>query len=160
MANYDVIEGIRKDSSIFVHGSYSYRKDKDYKGIRYLRCTKFRDGCSARARICLHSNVFSIIQDHGNHETADTQVKITKVISKLKRKAEDSQQSLREIFDEEANQSEVGGNISFVHVESAMYKRRRLHRPQIPLNAESAISLMQTCDDSLKIYHIFLLMGH
>ena len=108
MANYDVIEGIRKDSSIFVHGSYSYRKDKDYKGIRYLRCTKFRDGCSARARICLHSNVFSIIQDHGNHETADTQVKITKVISKLKRKAEDSQQSLREIFDEEANQSEVG----------------------------------------------------
>ena len=116
MANYDVIEGIRKDSFIFIHGSYTYRKDKDYKGIRYLRCTKFRDGCSARARVCFHSNVFSIIQEHVNHETAETQVKITKVLSKLKRKAEDSQQSLREIFYEEANLSEVPGNISFVHV--------------------------------------------
>ena len=40
-----------------------------------------------------------------------------------------------------------------------MYKRRRLHRPQIPLNAESAISLMQTCDVAFKIYHIFSING-
>ena len=40
-----------------------------------------------------------------------------------------------------------------------MYKRRRLHRPQIPLNAESAITLMQTCDEAFKIYHIFSING-
>ena len=74
MANYDVIEGNRKDSFIFVNGAYSYRRDKGYNGIRYLRCTKFRD--SARARICVQSNVFSIKQEHDNHETAETQVEI------------------------------------------------------------------------------------
>ena len=37
-----------------------------------------------------------------------------------KRKAEDSQQTLLEIFDEEVNLSGVGVNISFVHVESAL----------------------------------------
>ena len=40
-----------------------------------------------------------------------------------------------------------------------MYKRRRLNRPQIPLNTEEAISLMQTCNDEFKIYHSFSIYG-
>ena len=62
-----------------------------------------------------------------------------KVTSKLKRKSEYSQGTLRELFDEEVNQSEVGGFISFSQLESTMYKRRRLYTPQVPLNARSAI---------------------
>ena len=49
MTNSECFKGIWKDSFIVVYGSYSYRKDKDHKGIRYLRCAKLRGGCNARA---------------------------------------------------------------------------------------------------------------
>ena len=32
MANYEIIEGCRKDSFIYVNEGYTYRKDKDVKG--------------------------------------------------------------------------------------------------------------------------------
>ena len=157
MANYEIIEGCRKDSFIYVNGGYTYRMDKAVKGIRYLRCTEFKVGCPGRAKIS--SDMISITNEHKNHEESETNVEIRKLLTKVKRKAENSQGSLRELFDEEANESEVGGNISFARLENTMYKRRRLNRPQIPLNAEDAISLMQTCNDEFKIYHSFSING-
>ena len=79
--------------------------------------------------------------------------------TKLKRRAEFSQGTLREIFDEEANQSEVGGYISFPRIESSMYKRRRIHRPQIPFDAQNTLSLLETCDEEFKEYHAFTIEG-
>ena len=35
MSNYEVIVGYRKNSSVYTNGGYTYRKDKDSKGIRY-----------------------------------------------------------------------------------------------------------------------------
>ena len=90
-------------------------------------CVRYRDGCSARARIDLDSVTFTIIGEHEGHESTENQIEISNVVSKLKRRAEFSQGTLREIFDEEANQSEVGGYISFPRIESSMYKRRRIH---------------------------------
>ena len=83
MSNYEVIEDYRKDSS-----AYTKRKDKDAKGIRYLRCTKFREGCPVRAKICLNSNVLSIIKEHENHDESESQIAVRKVLTKLKRRAE------------------------------------------------------------------------
>ena len=40
-----------------------------------------------------------------------------------------------------------------------MYKRRRLNRPKNSLNAEEAISLMQTCNDKFKMHHSFSING-
>ena len=143
MAKYEIIEGCRKDSFIYVNGGYTYRKDKDVKGIRYLRCTEFKVGCPGRAKIS--SDMISITNEHKHHEESETNVEIRDLLTNVKRKAENSQGSLRELFDEEANESEVGGNISFVRVENTMYIRRRLNSPQIPLNAEDAISLTDYC---------------
>ena len=39
-----------------------------------------------------------------------------------------------EKFADEVDQSEVGGYISFAKLENTMYKRRKLHTPQVPLN--------------------------
>ena len=158
MANYEIIEGCRKDSFIYVNGGYTYRKDKDVKGIRYLRCTEFKVGCRGRAKIS--SDMISITNEHKHHEESETNVEIRKLLTKVKRKAENSQGSLRELFDEEANESEVGGNISFVRVENTMYKRRRLNRPQIPLNAEDAISLCKLAMTNSKYIILFQLMDH
>ena len=98
MSNYEVIEGYRKDSSVYTNGGCTYRKDKDAKGIRYLRCTKFREGCPARAKICLNSSVLSIIKEHENHDESESEIAVRKVLTKLKRRAEDSQESLREFL--------------------------------------------------------------
>ena len=40
-----------------------------------------------------------------------------------------------------------------------MYKRRRIHRPQIPFDAQNAISLLETCDEEFKEYHVFSIEG-
>ena len=133
MASYEIIESHRKDSTVYRHGANTCRKYKDSHGVRYLRCVRYRDGCSARARIDLDSDTFSVIGEHEGHESTEKQIEISKVVSKLKRRAEFSQGTLRETFDEEANQSEVGGCISFPRIEGSVYKRRRIHRPQIPL---------------------------
>ena len=55
-----------------------------------------------------------------------------KVKSSLKRRSEYSQGTLREIFDDEVNRSEIGGYISFAQIESTMYKRKRLFTPPVP----------------------------
>ena len=81
-------------------------------------------------------------------------------MSGINRKSNRNKQgTLREIFDEEVNQSEVGGYISFPRLENSMFKRRRMHRPQVPLNAQNAISLLETCDEEYKVYHAFSIEG-
>ena len=107
MASYDIIEANRKDSIVYRHGAYTFRKDNDSHGVRYLRCVRYRDGCRARASIYLDSYTFSVIGEHEGHESTENQIEINEVVSKLKRRAEFSQGTLREIFYEQANQSEV-----------------------------------------------------
>ena len=99
MASYGIIEGLRKDSIVYRRGAYSFRK------IRIpMAC--------ARARIDI------VIGEHEGHESTEKKIEISKVVSKLKRRAEFSQGTLHEIFDEEANQSEVGGYYSFPRMET------------------------------------------
>ena len=114
-----------------------------------MRWTQFRCGCPSRAKICSNLNVFSIIKEHKNHDASESQI----AIGRVKRKAENSHESLRKPFDEEANESEVGGQISFVRVESTMYKRRWLNRPLISMDADNAVSLIEICDEEFKAYH-------
>ena len=34
-----------------------------------------------------------------------------------------------------------------------------MHRPQVPLNAQNVISLLETCDEEFKVYHAFSIEG-
>ena len=74
----------------------------------------------------------------------------------LKRKAVTSQGTLRETFDDEANSSIVGGQVSFVNLESSMYKRGKLNRPNVPRAAEDAIFLLDDCSDHQYKYKRYL----
>ena len=109
MARYEVMEGYRKDSKVYRNGSYNYRKDKDCNGVRYIRCIYYRDGCPASAILDLGSDVFSVSGEHLCQGSTKKQTEIIRVVSRIIRKSEISQGTLREIFDEEVNQSEVGG---------------------------------------------------
>ena len=155
MENYETLEGHRKSSLVYRYETHCFSKDKDQNGVRYLKCVKYKDGCPARAKLHLELNEFSVIKEHENHLSTERDIEILKVKSKLKRKSEYSQGTLRETFDNKVNQSEVGGYISFAQIESTMYKRKRLHTSQVPLNAENAISLMEDSNDEYKMYHSF-----
>ena len=75
----------------------------------------------------------------------------------LKRKAKTSQGTLRQTIDDEANSSMVGGQVSFVNLESSMYKRRKLTRPNVPHDAGDAIALLDDCNDQYKRYLAFII---
>ena len=122
-------------------------------------CIKYRDGCPSRARLDLESDVFSVSGEYLCPKSKETQTEISKVVSRIKRKSEISQGTLRGIFDKKVNQSEVGGYTSFPRLETYMFKRGRMHRPQVPLNSQNAMSLLGTCDEEFKIYYAFSIEG-
>ena len=41
-----------------------------------------------------------------------------------------------------------------------MFARRRTHRPQVPLNAQNAKSLLEICDEEFKVYNAFSIEGN
>ena len=159
MANYETLEVNRKNSLLYRNGIYTYLKDQDTNGVRNLRCIKYKDGCSARAKINLDLNIFSLLKEHDNHESTERDIEVMKVKSSLKRRSEYSQGTLREIFDDEVNQSEVGGYISFPQIESTMYKRKRLFTPPVPLHAQNAIYLMAAANEEYNLYFAFAIEG-
>ena len=70
--------------------------------------------------VILSGNFLSIMNENEQHESSESQIEIRKVLSRIKRKAELSQKSHRELFDEETIVSGVVGLISFVKVENTM----------------------------------------
>ena len=126
-------------------------KEKDRERYRYLKCVEFRKGCPGRASIDLETDNLTITKAHNNHhQVTDEKVEVLKLKTTLKRKAETSQGTLRQTFDDEANSSRVGGQVSFVNLESAMYKRWKLNRPNVPHDAEDVIALLDDCSDQYK----------
>ena len=156
MSFYEIIEGARRGSHVYIRGSYVYTKEKDNGKYRYLKCVESRKGCPGRASIYLETDQFALTREHNDHQqVTDEKVEVLKLRTTLKRRAEISQGTLKQIFDEEANSSRVGGQVSFVHLESSMYKRRKLNRPNIPQDAEDAISLLNDSSNEYKQYLTF-----
>ena len=84
----------------------------------------------------LETNQFTITSPHNEHRhVTDEKFEVLKLETTLKRKSETSQGTLRQIFDDEANSSRVGGQVSFVNLESSIYKRRKFNRPNVPQDA-------------------------
>ena len=36
-----------------------------------------------------------------------------------------------------------------------MFKKKRLNRPRIPMDADDVFSLMENCAEEFKVYHVF-----
>ena len=125
-----------------------------------MRCIKYRDGCPARARLDLESEVFSVIGEHLCPGSTENITEICKVVSRIKREADISQGTLREIFDEEVNQSEVSDYISFPLLENYMFKRGRCIDHKYLRIPKNAISLLEICDEEFKVYHEFSIQGN
>ena len=95
MSSYEIMEGKRKGSQVFISGSYLSTKEKDRARYRYLKCVEFWKGCPGRASIYSETDQLTITKAHNNHhQVTDEKVEVLKLKTTLKRKAETSQGTL------------------------------------------------------------------
>ena len=110
--NYTIVDGARKDAKLYLHNSYLYTVHRSSTAVISLRCRYYSkpegllQPCKARAKIDRTTDVLQINGVHTCSPNA-TESQLLKMKTTLKRKAEVSPSSLRDIFDEVSN--ECGG---------------------------------------------------
>ena len=97
-----------------------------YGETKYLRCTLLMTypwKCLGRANIC-ESNLLNSKQEH-NHASAVLDSDLIQLRNRLKRAAENSTLSLREIIDKETSDDPAGASIAYCHIRNSLVKRRK-----------------------------------
>ena len=138
-SNYKIMEGTRKNSTLYVFASKLYlvdkpkkdkgtaKKDKGRSSCIYLRCKDYKvgDGCGARAYI--EKNKFVVTSPVHRCEINQEYIRQLRLKSVLKNEAEKGKKSFKEIYDEKTK--EAGISIPLPDVLSAMKKRRACDLP-------------------------------
>jgi len=86
------------------------------------------------------SCVFASVQhQHSPHPDASAEISRLELAQTCKRRAEDDDLPLRQIFDDVCRTSaNAGQHLSFADLEGSMYKRRRKARPTLPTTSAEA----------------------
>ncbi|KAL8606286.1 hypothetical protein ACOMHN_024182 [Nucella lapillus] len=119
-----------------------------YGDTVYLDCTS--SGCKGRAII--KDNRLS--HQHSHPPLADDYFTIVKAKSVMKRKAEESASSLRDIYDATVRGEGVAGLLTYRNMESTMSKRRRKTYPPVPRNPDQAAQMLSTADPDVQPFSI------
>lgn len=121
----------------YVCGGFIFDQYAHKKGKIYLKCST--SDCTARGMIL--DNKIVLKQNHSYHETHTSEIDKLKLVETCrKRAAETDTETLRQIFDEETRNSStaVSEAVSYVDIQSSMYKRRRLQLPSLPAEPTEA----------------------
>ena len=133
---YSVIEGKKLNSKNYESEGFRYVKTRECEGSIYIKCALFRtNSCPCIGRIDKATNLMNLTHIH-NHDTAsynDTKIILS---NSIKRKAEVSTASLREIFNETCRESDGASSVTFRSLGSSMYKRRRTLQPKLPVSVQ------------------------
>ena len=79
-----------------------------------------------------------------DHADSTQEIGRLQLVEQCKRKAEDDDRPLRQIFDDVCRSSpDTAPLLSFAALESSMYKRRRLNQPTIPTSSDDADSIIR-----------------
>ena len=155
--NYRIVEGERRNSSLYNFNSFCYTLHHDLKNHISVRCKDWKKkNCKAVGKICKIEDIFEPAVFH-LHPVDDTD--ILEIKTEMKRKAESSTSSLREIFDEVSSSSnrEIAAKVSFNQMENTMLKRRRKSEPPLPASAEESAYLLRDnphlCDRYVDYIH-------
>jgi hypothetical protein len=136
-------------------GEFGYVKDyiyKDKTGIEktlHLKCRLYGKpyNCLGRARIGLPNTDVGLLKHTVIHNCESKEEEKVSIEAKgnMKRKAETTTSSLREIFEDELSQNEALSNIlTFPQVASAMQRRRRMNLPPNPKNPKEAVEILES----------------
>ena len=105
-----------------------------------MKC--INEDCTATAKV-IDSRLHAV-RPHNQHADQNAEIERLKVLERCrKRAASSSTDTLRAIFNEEtrAASSSVSDNVSFVAVQSSMYKTGRKALPALPTHAEGVDTL-------------------
>ena len=122
---YTLCDGKKGDTKHFISNGYRYILTQIYGETKYLRCTLWRTDpwkCPGRANIC-ENNLLTSKQEH-NHTSVVYDSDSIQLRNKLKRAAENSTLSLREIFYKETSDDPAGASIAYCQIRNSLVKRR------------------------------------
>ena len=97
MANYEVVDGMRKDSKIYVHENKRYSIIKKYENHVRLRCSQYKNlMCPGTAVI--KDDRLTIVKQH-NHDDDDREILIMPIKNKIKKAVGEGTENVRAIYD-------------------------------------------------------------
>jgi len=117
--NYQMIEGLRKDSNLYLSNNKLYKIDKGRGGFVYLRCTNHDKGCKARGFVMDEQVIVS--KEH-TCSIDENYIKQMKLKTSLKNAAEKGEKTFKSIYDDKTRKA--GITVPLPDVISAMKKRR------------------------------------
>ena len=106
--SYEIIEGERKGSQLFVHNSYIYMLKYPAKGKTYLKCSD--NTCIATAIIVNGTFRAARAHIHGDNSSEIERLKLKRT---LKERAAESAEPLRQIYDNVTTSSSNGWLVAF-----------------------------------------------
>jgi hypothetical protein len=142
----EAIEGNRRGSTLFKYDGHLYRKDYERQGKRGYRCTD--KGC--KGRLLQRADGDIVVTTGHSHGSKQLAVDVLALKNRMKRRAAESGERLREIFDEETRNSNVADEVGFAELESCLYKQRRRVLPQLPREAADAFEAIKQAPDRFK----------
>merc|ERR1712080_94884 len=124
--DFEIVEGRRKGAKIYKKDNFGYTCDAMKAGVKYLLCierSQDESTCPSRAKISGNNLIITI--EH-NHPPSKMYFAASDLENRIKRRAEESTESFRKIFEEELllADSETAARVSFESLKSAMQKRR------------------------------------
>ena len=138
----EIQEGKRRGSVNYILLGKLFVKDFTYKGHINCSCTKRAYGCHARAIIHQETLIVKSSTQH-SCDISEIDVTILRLENKMKKKAEESSLSLRQIYDDiSLEHPEAAAKIGFPRMESAMSKRRSRTTPMNPRDFSHLIGLL------------------
>ena len=146
---FRTFEGKRKSSTVFEHQLFEYRKNQSGRhGKIYLKCTTMT--CPGRA--VLENGAITVFTGHDHPALAESHFTLKAAKTAMKRAAEDSPAALKDIYDDVTREMDVGGDLSYHTMESAMRKRRRKTFPAVPQTPRAAADHLMNAGPELLRY--------
>ena len=105
---YTIDQYRRKGGKVITSSDgYKYFCHKSKNDIHYLKCTFFKNGCKGSAKLIIVVNLVYLKSEH-NHNVEEYNAEVHEIKTKIKRKAMNSRDNLRQIFDEVSRSDPAG----------------------------------------------------
>ena len=132
-------EGKKRGSINYVIGTKLYLKDVMHHGNIYASCIKKHKGCRGRASIAKDSLEVTTLSGHHSCDIDATYIAKIIMENKMKKMAEETSLSLRQIYDEiSQDDPDAADGINWPTIEAAMSKRR-IRSNKCPMSANTLL---------------------
>ena len=144
MANFEMLEGRRKNSKVYIYQQYRYTVCNTYKDYKRLRCVEYKHYlCSGAAT--LKGNVVTLVKEH-NHATDDSEIREMKVKAQLKKAVGEMDEEVHTIYHTIMAKypDEVKMRLPWKSVRSGLYALRKT-RPSRVAAADASNNRCDVC---------------